>query len=112
MFLPFFPCIGIFIYLNCLNNNQVSFIILVSFQCFVGYPSYFINVLLTYIIVLLPFIDIIFVFAFIGRLSNLTSRRIIEMSLRFLLSLMDEIVFGFVQTFFLFGTLDKRALVK
>ena len=27
MLLPFFPCIGIFVYLNSLNNNQVSFII-------------------------------------------------------------------------------------
>ena len=62
------------------------------------YPSYFIIVLHTYVIVLLLFTDIIFVFALGGRLSNSTSRWILERNLQFLLSLMDGLVFGFVQT--------------
>ena len=62
------------------------------------YPSYFITVLHTYRIVLLLFTDIIFFFALVERLSNPTSCWIIERNLQFLLSLMDGLVFGFVQT--------------
>ena len=66
------------------------------------YPSYFITVLHTYMIVLLLFTDNIFVFALVERLSNPTSRWILERNLQFLLPLTDGLVFGFVQTLFFF----------
>ena len=57
-------------------SDDLIISILSKLRSSVEYPSYFISVLFMYMIVLLPFTDIVFIFAFVGKLSNPTSRRI------------------------------------
>ena len=75
-----------------------------------GCPSDFINVLLTYVIVLLPFTGLVFVFVFARKLSNPASCRIFGWKFEFLLPLMDALVSGSVQIFFRLKLQKKERL--